>query len=66
MTAIRTLDERLLAGLVPGTWAAISSDQTALIAIGNTLEETLHEAQKLGEKEPFIVRVPLENSALIF
>jgi hypothetical protein len=62
---MKTLDEELLFDLAPGIWAAISSDQESVIATGQTMEEALEAAQKSGEKQPFIVRVPSEESALI-
>jgi hypothetical protein len=65
MSAMKTLDEELLSGLAPGTWAAISSDQESVIATGQTMEEALKAAQEHGENEPFILRVPPEESALI-
>lgn len=65
MSTMKTLDEELLSGIAPGTWAAISSDQTAVVAIGQTVEEVVKAAHQKGEDTPFIVRVPLENSALI-
>jgi hypothetical protein len=65
MTAMKTLDERLLAGILPGTWAAISSNQETVVATGNTPEDALNSAREKGETAPFIVRVPLEDSALI-
>lgn len=65
MSAMKTLDEELLSGLAPGTWAAISSDQESVIATGQTMEEALEVARQRGEQEPFMVRVPSEESALI-
>jgi Family of unknown function (DUF5678) len=65
MSAMKTLDEQLLSGLAPGTWAAISADQESVIASGRTMEEALERARQRGEKEPFILRVPSEESALI-
>jgi hypothetical protein len=63
--AIKTLDAKLLAGLPSGTWVAISSDQDSVIATGHTMEETLKAAQKRGVQQPYIVRVPVEESTLI-
>jgi hypothetical protein len=65
MSAMKTLDEELLSGLAPGTWAAISSDQEAVIGTGQTMEEALEAARQKGETEPYIIRVPFEESALI-
>jgi hypothetical protein len=65
MSAMKTLDEELLTGLAPGTWAAISSDQDTIVATGQTVEEVVKAAHEHGEDQPFIVRVPTENSTLI-
>ena len=65
MSPIKTLDEELLSGLAPGTWAAISSDQDTVVGTGQTVEEAVKEAHDNGEDAPFLVRVPTENSALI-
>jgi hypothetical protein len=65
MTALKTLDEDLLSGLAPGTWAAISSDQEKLVGTGLTVEQALESARVNGEDKPFMVRVPSENSTLI-
>jgi len=66
MTSLKTLDEQLLNGLAPGTWAAISSDQEKLVGTGQTVEQALEAAKVSGEEKPFLVRVPSENSTLIF
>jgi predicted metalloprotease len=65
MTAVKTLNVELLAGLPPGTWAAISSDQERIVGTGQTVEQALAAAQKNGEDKPFLVRAPSENSTLI-
>jgi Family of unknown function (DUF5678) len=67
MPAVKTFDEALLAGIAPGTWVAISSDQERVVGTGATIGEAIQEAKDSGEKkQPFIIRVPVENSALIF
>jgi Family of unknown function (DUF5678) len=66
MPAVKTFDEELLAGIAPGTWVAISADQERVVATGATIEDAIQKAKEAGEKkQPFIIRVPLENSALI-
>jgi len=66
MTSLKTLDDQLLNGLAPGTWAAISSDQEKVVGTGQTVEQALEAAKVSGEEKPFLVRVPSENSTLIF
>jgi len=66
MPAVKTFDEELLAGIAPGTWVAISPDQERVVGTGATIEEAIQKAKDSGEKkQPFIIRVPVENSALI-
>lgn len=65
MPAIETLNEDLLKGIVPGTWVAISRDQKRVVGTGETIDAAVKQAQQIGEKTPFIIRVPLENDALI-
>ena len=65
MTPLKTLDEALLSGLAPGSWAAISSDQERVVGTGPTIDEALAAARERGEDKPFLVRVPSDNSALI-
>jgi hypothetical protein len=65
MPAIKTLNEDLLAGIVPGTWAAISENQEKVVAVGQSVEEVLKHAREAGEENPFVIRVPLKNSALM-
>jgi|HubBroStandDraft_6_1064221.scaffolds.fasta_scaffold20447_4 hypothetical protein len=66
MPAVKTFDGGLLAGIAPGTWVAISPDQERVVATGATIEEAIQKANDGGEKrQPFIIRVPVESSALI-
>lgn len=65
MPDVKVLDAKLLEGLPPGTWAAISEDQERLVGTGATIEEALRQAKEKGEKKPSIVGVPLDGSALI-
>lgn len=65
MPAIKTLDESLLVGIHAGTWVAISRDQETIVGTGRTINEALAEAKENGEENPFIIRVPEKNCALI-
>lgn len=65
MSAVETLDEGLLSNLVPGVWAAISSDQKRVVGTGQTVEQAIAAARENGEDGPFLIRVPSENSTLI-
>jgi len=65
MPELQTLNEALLRNIAPGTWAAISRDQERLVGTGATIEEALKAAKDNGEEAPFIIRVPMDNAALI-
>ena len=66
MTTVKTFNEELLSGITPGTWVAISADQERVVATGASIEEAIQKAKDGGEKkQPFIIRVPVEKSALI-
>ena len=65
MAEVKVLNDKLLAGLPPGTWVAISEDQERVVGTGATIEEALQEAKRNGEKKPSIIGVPDDGSALI-
>jgi hypothetical protein len=65
MPEVKVLNDRLLTGLRPGTWVAISEDQERIVGTGSTIEEALREAKEKGEKKPSIIGVPVDGSALI-
>ncbi len=62
---MKVLNADLLKGVAPGQWVAISADQKKIVAVGQTLQEVLKKAKKTGEEKPFILRIPVENSALV-
>jgi hypothetical protein len=39
MPEVKVLNEKLLAGLPPGTWVAISEDQERVVGTSATIEE---------------------------
>ncbi len=65
MPAIKLPSEELLSALTPGTWVAISPDQDRVTCSGQSLDEVLRKTSEEGEREPFTMRVPKNNSALI-
>ncbi len=65
MTPLKTFDGELLAGIPAGTWVAISDDQERVAGKGLTIDEALEDAKQNGEPEPYILRIPVHNSALI-
>lgn len=66
MRVVKTYDDKILAGIPPGTWVGISHDQERVVATGRSIDAVLRKAKKAGEKkQPYIMRIPLTNSALI-
>jgi hypothetical protein len=49
MPALQTLNEKLLVGLPPGTWVAISRDQERIEGTGETVEEAIEASKQNGE-----------------
>jgi hypothetical protein len=62
-TTVADLPE-LLKGFLPGTWVAISEEQNRALAHGADLQIVFDEAQRKGEKQPLMVRVPDQHMAL--
>jgi hypothetical protein len=62
MTEVKVLNHRLLAGLHPGTWVAISEDQERVVGTGATIEEALEGAKAKGDKKPSIIGVPVDGN----
>lgn len=65
MVPVKTMDSRLLEGIAAGKWVAISNDQERVVGVGDTMRDALEAAQKQDEKDPFIIRKPLQNTSLI-
>ncbi len=49
---------KLLAGVPKGSWAAISRDETRVLAYSADLDEALDKAKEAGEDDPIAIRVP--------
>jgi len=62
-TTVADLPE-LLKGFAPGTWVAISEEQNRALAYGPDPQIVSDEAQKKGEKQPLMVRVPDQHMAM--
>lgn len=65
MATVKIFDPKLLEGLPPGTWVAISEDQERVVGNGQTIDEALQQAKKNGEPKASIIGVPVDRSALI-
>ena len=53
----------LFAGLLPGTWVALSLDKTEVFAIGNTRNEAEQNARSKGHQNMSLTEVPPESDA---
>jgi len=53
-------DERvkILSEARPNSWIAFSSDEDRLVASGATYDEAVAEAERNGEADPVLVKVP--------
>jgi hypothetical protein len=65
MGTVKVFNPRLLEGLPPGTWVAISEDQERIVGTGKTIDEALQQARENGEPKASIIGVPVDPSALI-
>jgi hypothetical protein len=44
----------------PNTWLALSSDETRISGSGKSYEEAVAEAERHGEDDPLVIKVPDE------
>lgn len=42
----------------PGSWLAFSEDESRVVAHGSTYDEVVEAAEKAGEPNPVITRIP--------
>ncbi|HEY2460428.1 MAG TPA: hypothetical protein VGI16_06460 [Candidatus Acidoferrum sp.] len=47
----------------PGSWVAFSSDEARVVANAQSYDEVVAAAERAGESEPVITRVPLDWTA---
>ena len=50
----------------PGSWVAFSQDESRVVATGKTYDEAVAAAEKAGESDPVITRVPTDWIARVF
>jgi hypothetical protein len=50
----------------PDEWVAFSSDEEHLVAYGKTYEEAVAKAEKNGEPDPVLTKVPKDWSMQVF
>jgi hypothetical protein len=55
-----TVEERvkILREAKPNSWVAFSGDESKVVAYGDTYADAVMAAEKLGESEPVMVKVP--------
>jgi hypothetical protein len=55
---------RLLEGVPPGAWVALSHDEGRVVAFAAEMKEAVTKAHEAGEPNPVILRVPHVATAL--
>ena len=57
---------KLMEGLPPGSWVAISTDRHQVLCFGEDSKAVYDEAKRKGEEIPFIGRVPEVNAQMFY
>jgi Family of unknown function (DUF5678) len=57
---------RILREAKPNSWVAFSEDESKVVAYGDTYSDAVKAAEKLGESEPLMVKVPDNWSTKVF
>lgn len=55
---------RLLAGVPPGAWVALSHEEDRVVAFAAEMKEAIRKAHEAGEPNPIVLRVPHVATAL--
>jgi hypothetical protein len=50
----------------PGSWIAFSQDESRVVGHGKTYDEVVAAAEKAGESNPVITRIPSDWAARVF
>jgi hypothetical protein len=56
---------KLLAGVPPGAWVAISNDESRVVAYAAEMRDVIQKAHEAGEQNPIITRVPHTSPAFL-
>lgn len=48
----------------PGAWVALSKDKSEIVGTGITMRAAVYQAQLRGEREPVLIRTPLEDEGI--
>jgi Family of unknown function (DUF5678) len=57
---------RILREAKPNSWVAFSGDESKVLAYGETYSDAIKAAEKLGESDPVMVKVPDHWSSRVF
>ncbi|MGH8546009.1 MAG: DUF5678 domain-containing protein [Gammaproteobacteria bacterium] len=49
---------RILSEAKPNSWVAFSSDESKVVGHGDTYGEAVEDAEKHGEADPILVKIP--------
>ena len=49
---------RILQEAKPNTWLALSNDESKVVGRGATYAEAVAEAEKQGENDPLLIKIP--------
>ena len=47
-----------------GAWVALSHDKTHVVGTGKSIEVATFQAQLNGEKDPVLIKIPLEDEGI--
>jgi hypothetical protein len=57
---------KILREAEPGSWIAFSADESRVVGSGKSYDEAVSAAEKAGESDPVITRVPKDWAARVF
>jgi hypothetical protein len=57
---------KLLDGVPPGAWVAVSADGERVVAYSAEMHEAIRLAVEAGEEHPLVIRVPSTSSTFVF
>lgn len=57
---------RVLREAKPNSWVAFSEDESKVVAYGDSYSEVLRAAERVGEKEPVVVKTPENWASKVF
>lgn len=56
---------KVLKDVPPGVWVALSHDKTRVLGSGSSMKEAASQAQLKGEKNPVLIKMPLEGEGIV-